>query len=140
MHNGIVNKTRYDDLGKLMKQTSFTVKNWRGNLLKNQSTIIKRSLWKSYKTFVLRLYNLNRWTYSRNLILLWNFWTLQYMNTPPTITIRTSNRLQEPLKGFPHSSKFVVVAMTSTSSPMESSNLLWNSLVWWNRENLVTKP
>ena len=32
MHNGIVNKTRYDDLGKLMKQTSFTVKNLRRNL------------------------------------------------------------------------------------------------------------
>ena len=28
MHNGIVNKTRYDDTGKLMKQTSFSVKNW----------------------------------------------------------------------------------------------------------------
>ena len=27
MHNKIVNKTRYDDPGKLMKQTSFTVKN-----------------------------------------------------------------------------------------------------------------
>ena len=26
MHCGIVNKTRYDGLGKLMKQTSFTVK------------------------------------------------------------------------------------------------------------------
>ena len=26
MHNGIVNKTRYADLGKPMKQTSFTVK------------------------------------------------------------------------------------------------------------------
>ena len=26
MHNGIVNKTRYDNLGKPMKQTSFTVK------------------------------------------------------------------------------------------------------------------
>ena len=26
MHREIVNKTRYDDLGKLMKQTSFTVK------------------------------------------------------------------------------------------------------------------
>ena len=32
MHNGEVNKTRYDDLGKSMKQTSFTVKNLRGNL------------------------------------------------------------------------------------------------------------
>ena len=27
MHRGIVNKTRYGDLGKPMKQTSFTVKN-----------------------------------------------------------------------------------------------------------------
>ena len=27
MYSGKVNKTRYDDLGKLMKQTSFTVKN-----------------------------------------------------------------------------------------------------------------
>ena len=26
MHNRIVNKTRYNDLGKPMKQTSFTVK------------------------------------------------------------------------------------------------------------------
>ena len=31
MHNGKVNKTRYDDSGKLMKQTSFTVKNLGGN-------------------------------------------------------------------------------------------------------------
>ena len=26
MHNGKINKTRYDDLGKLMKQISFIVK------------------------------------------------------------------------------------------------------------------
>ena len=32
MHSGIVNKTRYDDPKKLMKQTSFTVKNLGGNL------------------------------------------------------------------------------------------------------------
>ena len=38
MHNRKVNKTRYDDLGKLMKQTSFTVKNMGGNLLEKQST------------------------------------------------------------------------------------------------------
>ena len=43
MHNGKVNKIRYDDPGKLMKQTSFTVKNLRGNLPENQFTIIKRS-------------------------------------------------------------------------------------------------
>ena len=29
MHNRKLNKTRYDDPGKLMKQTSFTVKNLR---------------------------------------------------------------------------------------------------------------
>ena len=32
MHSGIVNKTRYDDLGKPMKQTIFTVKNLERNL------------------------------------------------------------------------------------------------------------
>ena len=36
-------KTRYDDLGKPTKQTSFTVKNLGGNLLEKQSTIVKRS-------------------------------------------------------------------------------------------------
>ena len=43
MHNRIVNKTIYDDLGKLMKQTRFTVKNLGRNLPKRQFTIIKRS-------------------------------------------------------------------------------------------------
>ena len=43
MHSRIVNKTRYDDSGKPMKQTSFTVKNLGGNLPKKQFTIVKRS-------------------------------------------------------------------------------------------------
>ena len=43
MYSGIVNKIRYDDLGKPMKQTSFTVKHLMRNLPKKQSTIIKRS-------------------------------------------------------------------------------------------------
>ena len=43
MHSGIVNKIRYGDPGKSMKQTSFTVKNLRGNLPENQFTIVKRS-------------------------------------------------------------------------------------------------
>ena len=42
MHKGKVNKTRYDDPRKSMKQTSFTVKNLGGNLPEKQSTIIKR--------------------------------------------------------------------------------------------------
>ena len=43
MHNGKLNKTKYDDPGKPMKQTSFTVKNLGGNLPKKQFTIVKRS-------------------------------------------------------------------------------------------------
>ena len=47
--SGKVNKIRYDNLGKPMKQTSFTVKNLEGNLPKKQSTIIKRSFRSSTK-------------------------------------------------------------------------------------------
>ena len=43
MHNGKVNKTRYDNPGKPMKQTSFTVKNLGENLPEKQFTIVKRS-------------------------------------------------------------------------------------------------
>ena len=49
MHSGIVNKIRYDDTGKLMKQTSFRVKNLGGNFPKKQSTIIKKSFRSSTK-------------------------------------------------------------------------------------------
>ena len=49
MHSGKLNKTRYDDPGKPMKQTSFTVKNLGGNLPKRQSTIVKRSFRSSTK-------------------------------------------------------------------------------------------
>ena len=49
MHNEKVNKTKYDDLGKPMKQTSFTIKKLGGNLPKKQSTIIKRSFKSSTK-------------------------------------------------------------------------------------------
>ena len=44
-----INKTRYDDLGKLMKKNSFIVKNLGGNLLEKQSTIVKRSFKSSTK-------------------------------------------------------------------------------------------
>ena len=50
MYSIIVNKTRYDDdLGKLMKQTSFMVKNLGGNLPKKQFIIVKRSFRSSTK-------------------------------------------------------------------------------------------
>ena len=38
-----INKTRYDDLGKPMKPTSFIVKNLGGNFPEKQFTIVKRS-------------------------------------------------------------------------------------------------
>ena len=37
MHSKIVNKTRYDEPGKPIKQTSFTVKNLGGTFLKSNS-------------------------------------------------------------------------------------------------------
>ena len=49
MHSGIVNKTRYDDPEKPMKQTSFTVKCLKGNLPEKQFTIVKRSFRSSTK-------------------------------------------------------------------------------------------
>ena len=49
MHSEIVNKTRYDDLGKPMKQTSYIIKNLGRNLLEKQFTIIKRSFISSIK-------------------------------------------------------------------------------------------
>ena len=41
--SGKINKIRYDNLEKPMKQTSFTLKNLGGNLPEKQSTIVKRS-------------------------------------------------------------------------------------------------
>ena len=50
MHNRKVNKTRYDDPGKPMKQTSFTVKKNLGeNLPEKQFSIVKRSFRSSTK-------------------------------------------------------------------------------------------
>ena len=49
MHSEIVNKIRYDDPGKPMKQTNFTMKNLGGNLHKNISIIKKKSFRSSTK-------------------------------------------------------------------------------------------
>ena len=48
-----INKTRYDNPRKPMKQTSFTLKNIGGNLPEKKSTIIKRSFRSSTKPFSL---------------------------------------------------------------------------------------
>ena len=47
--SGKINKTRYNDPGKPMKQTSFTIKNLGRNLPKKQFTIVKRSFKSSTK-------------------------------------------------------------------------------------------
>ena len=44
-----INKTIYDDLRKLMKQTSFTVKNLGEKLPEKQFTIVKKSFKSSTK-------------------------------------------------------------------------------------------
>ena len=44
-----INKTRYNDPRKPMKQTTFTVKNLGGNFPKKQPTIIKKSFRSSTK-------------------------------------------------------------------------------------------
>ena len=49
MHSGKLNKIRYDNSGKPIKQTSFIVKNLRENLLEKQFTTVKRSLRSSTK-------------------------------------------------------------------------------------------
>ena len=46
---GKINKIRYDNPGKPMKQTSFIVKNLGGNFPEKQSTIEKRSFRYSIK-------------------------------------------------------------------------------------------
>ena len=47
--SGKINKTRYDDPRKLMKQTSFTIKKPGGNLPEKQSIIVKSSFRSSTK-------------------------------------------------------------------------------------------
>ena len=48
-YSGKINKTRYDNLGKPMKPTSFIVKNMGGNFPEKQFTIVKRSFRSSTK-------------------------------------------------------------------------------------------
>ena len=57
MYSGIVNKTRYDDPKKLMKQTSFIVKNPGGKPSQKAIHYNKEKFQIYYKTFVPRLYN-----------------------------------------------------------------------------------
>ena len=58
--SGKVNKTRYDDLGKSMKQTSFTVKKPRGKPSRKIIHYNKKKFKIQNKTFIPRLYNPRR--------------------------------------------------------------------------------
>ena len=60
MHSGIVNKTKYNDLGKLMKQTSFTVKKPGGKSSRKVIHYSKEKFQIQYKTFAFRFYNPRR--------------------------------------------------------------------------------
>ena len=51
--SGKLNKTRYDNPGKPMKQTNFIVKHLGENLPEKQSTIVKRSFRSSTKSLSL---------------------------------------------------------------------------------------
>ena len=51
--SGKINKTRYDNIGKPVKQISFIVKNLGGNLPEKQSTIVKRNFRSSTKLLFL---------------------------------------------------------------------------------------
>ena len=94
--SGKINNTRYDDLGKPMKQTSFIVKNLEGNLPKKQSTIVKRSFRSSTKLLSLdSTIPINELTaeifYRFRTSKLFNIWTppfllhgSQYVNNSPT--------------------------------------------------------
>ena len=89
MHNRRVNKTRHDDPGKPMKQTSFTVKNLRGNLPKKQSTIVKKSFRSSTKILSLDstipVNELTAKTFYRfRISKLFNIWTPPFCMDPNT--------------------------------------------------------
>ena len=90
MHSQIVNKTRYDDSEKSIKQISFTVKNLGRNLPKKQSTIMKRSFRSSTKPLSLNSTNaINELTvkifYHFKTSKLFNIWALhpQSLLEPP---------------------------------------------------------
>ena len=95
MHNGIINKKRYDDPEKPMKQTSFTVKNLGGNLPKKQSTIIKRSFRSSIKhlslnsTILVDELTVETFYYFR-IFEFFNIWTPHFCMDPSTwLTLAT---------------------------------------------------
>ena len=95
-----INKTRYDNPGKPMKQTSFTVKNLGGNLPEKQFTIVKRSFRFSTKPLSLdstiSVDELTTETFYRfRTFELFNIWTPSFMCTDPSTWL--INQLEEDL-------------------------------------------
>ena len=89
MHNRIVNKTRYDYLEKIIKQTSFTIKNLGGNLPEKQFAIVKRNFKYSTKplslNFSIPVNELTAETfYSFRTFKLFNIWTPSFCMDPST--------------------------------------------------------
>ena len=131
--SGKINKTRYDDPGKPMKPTSFTVKTLGGNLPEKQSTIENRSFRSSTKLLSLdSIINPRRWTHSRNLLPLQNLWTLQYMNT--TLWCMNPSTWLIPL----HESQYVTHSPTWWKRMLASK--FFTSSTMNIKKHLVTKP
>ena len=90
MHSGKLNKIRYNDQGKPMKQTSFTVKNLGGNLPKKQSTIIKWSFKSSTKLlsldFPILVDELTVETFYFKTSELFNIWTPPFLHGSQYVT------------------------------------------------------
>ena len=83
--------SQYDDPGKPMKQTSFTVKNLEGNIPKNQFTIVKRSFKSSTKLLSLdSTIPVDKFTtetfYRFRTSELFNIWTLSFLHESQYVT------------------------------------------------------
>ena len=84
-----LNKIRYEDPRKLIKQTSFTIRNMGGNLPEKQSTIVKRNFRSSTKHLSLNstitVYELTAETfYHFKTSKLFNIWTPPFCMDPRT--------------------------------------------------------
>ena len=98
MHNRKVNKTRYDNSGKPMKQTSFTIKNLGGNLPKKQFTIIKKSFRSSLKPLSLDSTNpidevIVEIFYRFRTFELFNIWTPPFLHKSQYVTTQRCTAL-----------------------------------------------
>ena len=111
-----INKTRYDDPGKPMKQTSFTVKNLGRNLLEKQSTIVKRSFKSSTKPLSLD-----------------SIIPIDELTAKTFYRFKTSELLNIWMPPFLHKSQYVTNSPTWKRCWLQSSSLhqQWRSRSTW---------